>query len=117
MSTAFDHTRDPHDATPAQEPCAACSAEVDQLRAEVDQLRQTMKTRPVIDQARGMVMALGRCSSQRAWEVLVEVSQHSNTKLRHVAESLVASATGASMPCPVGDALNVALRRLRTGGQ
>ncbi|MEV8565519.1 ANTAR domain-containing protein [Streptomyces sp. NPDC051322] len=122
MSTAFDHARDPHDAAPAQQPHgtpgeAAWCAELDQLRAEVGQLRQAMKTRPVIDQARGMVMVLGPCSSQTAWEVLVEVSQHSNTKLRDVAEALVATATGESMPCPVGDALTGALRRLRTGGR
>lgn len=38
----------------------------------------------VIDEARGMVMAMGPCTAQEAWGVLVEVSQHTNVKLRVV---------------------------------
>ncbi|WP_051716840.1 ANTAR domain-containing protein [Streptomyces megasporus] len=89
--------------------------ELDRLRAEVAQLRRAMATRPVIDQARGMVMAAGRCTPRIAWEVLVEVSQHTNTKLHTVAARLVATTAGDPLPEPIRAALHTALRRRSRG--
>jgi hypothetical protein len=91
------------------------AAEIDRLRAEVADLRRAMDSYPVIDQARGMVMILGRCTPEDAWEVLVEVSQHTNTKLRAVAAHLVASAAGDTLPEPTRRALCAALHRRRRG--
>ncbi|TGG77667.1 ANTAR domain-containing protein [Streptomyces albus] len=88
--------------------------EIEQLRAEVSQLRQALDSRPVIDQARDMVMALGPCDAEVAWQVLVQVSQHSNIKLRHVAAALVAGAEGTPVPKPIRKALASALHRVRT---
>ncbi|MFG3262352.1 ANTAR domain-containing protein [Streptomyces bobili] len=91
---------------------AALLAEVVELRAENRQLGQALATRAVIDQARGMVMALAPCSSERAWEVLVGVSQHCNIKLRDVAAALVATTKDQTLPEPIQRELRRALRRL-----
>ncbi|WP_327094573.1 ANTAR domain-containing protein [Streptomyces sp. W16] len=41
--------------------------EIPQLRARDEQLERALVSRAAIDQARGMVMALAPCSSDRAW--------------------------------------------------
>ncbi|WP_371655883.1 MULTISPECIES: ANTAR domain-containing protein [unclassified Streptomyces] len=91
---------------------AALVAAVLELRAENDQLNKALSSRAVIDQARGMVMALAPCSSERAWGLLVDVSQRCNIKLRDVAAALVATAQGESLPAPMQRELRHALRRL-----
>ncbi|GAA2539091.1 hypothetical protein GCM10010423_41070 [Streptomyces levis] len=79
------------------------------LQEEVDQLRQAIASRPVIDQARGILMATHGCSSDQAWHILRETSQLSNTKLRDVAAAVTASAE-ADGPAPPA-ALRTALQR------
>ena len=54
-----------------------------------DQLRQAMQSRAVIEQAKGIVMGTRRCTDSQAFDVLVELSQKSNRKLRDVAQALV----------------------------
>lgn len=90
----------------------ALVAEVLKLRAEVEQLSTALGSRTVIDQARGMVMALAPCSGERAWELLVDVSQHGNVKLRDVAAALVASTDGEALPETLQRTLRDALHRL-----
>ncbi|MFI9801438.1 ANTAR domain-containing protein [Streptomyces sp. NPDC052302] len=51
-------------------------------------------------------------SSDRAWDVLVDVSQRCNTKLRDVAAALVATTTDEALPEPIQRELRRALRRL-----
>ena len=63
-------------------------------RALGDQLRQAMQSRAVIEQAKGVVMAARRCTDVEAFDVLVELSQTSNRKLRDVAQAVVDEATG-----------------------
>ncbi|MER5540273.1 ANTAR domain-containing protein [Streptomyces mirabilis] len=89
----------------------ALAAEVLELRAINEQLRRALASRAVIDQARGMVMALTPCSSARAWDLLVDVSQHCNVKLRDVAAALVATAKGEALPDRLQRELRRALRR------
>ncbi|MEU3191495.1 ANTAR domain-containing protein [Streptomyces sp. NPDC006992] len=90
------------------------TARIDALDTEVGQLREALASRPVIDQARGMVMALAPCDAETAWQVLVRVSQHSNVKLRSVAAALVSGAAGTAVPKPVRKHLATALREVRT---
>ncbi|MBY8869465.1 ANTAR domain-containing response regulator [Streptomyces sennicomposti] len=79
-----------------------------QLQQEVAQLRQAIASRPVIDQARGILMAAHACTPQQAWDILREASQRSNTKLRTVAAWVVEGARpDAPAPPP---ALRHALR-------
>ncbi|WP_323138703.1 MULTISPECIES: ANTAR domain-containing protein [Streptomyces] len=63
-------------------------------RIELVQLRRAMRTRPVIDLARGVLMASFGLSPEQAWEALVTVSQNTNTKLHHVAEEIVGAVAG-----------------------
>ena len=70
-------------------------------RIELVQLRRAMRTRPVIDLARGVLMASFGLFPEHAWEVLVTVSQNTNTKLHHVAEEIVSAVTGP----PLSEAL------------
>lgn len=90
----------------------ALLAEVLELRARNEQLEQALESRAVIDQARGMVMVLAPCSSERAWGLLVEVSQHCNVKLRDVAAALVATTKGQELPEALRREWRGALRRL-----
>ncbi|MFD0305279.1 ANTAR domain-containing protein [Streptomyces sp. NPDC127119] len=77
------------------------------------QLRAAVQRRPVIDMARGMLMARWSCSEDDAWELLVNVSQHSNTKLHDIAEAVLASAHGGPLPVPLQEHLAAAVARLR----
>ncbi|MFG2985882.1 ANTAR domain-containing protein [Streptomyces sp. NPDC048258] len=92
----------------------ALIAEILDLRAEVEQLSRALESRAVIDQARGMVMALAPCSGEKAWDLLVDVSQHRNVKLRDVAAALVGSTAGEALPDALQRALRDAFRRLHT---
>jgi len=87
--------------------------QLDLLRTEVEQLRQAIVTRPVIDQARGVLMAAYSCSPDQAWDVLREASQVSNTKLREVAAMVTAEAGGGDrLPSPeLRRALRTAIER------
>ncbi|MGW0734804.1 ANTAR domain-containing protein [Streptomyces sp. NPDC002851] len=91
---------------------AALLAEVVELRARSEQLGWALASRVLVDQARGMVMALTPYSNDRAWDLLVDVSQHCNIKLRDVAAALVATTKDRTLPEPIQRELHRALRRL-----
>ncbi len=57
------------------------------------QLRSALTTRAVIDQAKGILMALHCIPPEDAFELLVKASQEQNVKLREVAQDFVTSAT------------------------
>jgi anti-anti-sigma factor len=88
--------------------------EADQdLHIELVQLRRALQTRPVIDLARGVLMASFALSPQDAWNVLVTVSQKTNTKLHHVAEDLVAAVNGDAPPGPLRQELAAAVTAVK----
>ncbi|MFC9506858.1 ANTAR domain-containing protein [Streptomyces sp. NPDC057002] len=105
----------PHDPAPAASSAVALerAERLDLLQSEVEQLRQAIASRPVIDQARGILMATHGCTSDQAWHILRETSQLSNTKLRDVAAAVTASADPDGPPPPpeLRTALNKALAR------
>ena len=59
------------------------------VQEQVDQLKEAVASHAVVDQAIGMVVALGRVTPDQGWEVLRDVSQHTNIKLRNVAELIL----------------------------
>ncbi|MFJ1971125.1 ANTAR domain-containing protein [Streptomyces sp. NPDC087903] len=71
--------------------CPENAEHLDVLREELEQLRHALTSRPVIDQARGILMATHAIPSDRAWQILREASQLSNIKLRTIAETVTAS--------------------------
>ncbi|MGY6021727.1 anti-sigma factor antagonist [Streptomyces spinosirectus] len=85
------------------------------LAVENAQLHRALHTRAPVDLARGMLMASFRLNAEQARQVLVTASQHSNTKLRDIADTLLESADGrAPLPEPLADHLAGAVR-LHTG--
>lgn len=60
---------------------------------QAESLQEAMRSRAVIEQAKGILMALHKTSSDEAFEVLVRTSQRSHTKLRDVAAQIVAQAS------------------------
>ncbi|MGP3923494.1 ANTAR domain-containing protein [Streptomyces sp. 8N616] len=60
-----------------------------EVLAEVDQLDTALRTRPVVDQACGIVMYVLECDVERAMTLLRRLSQRTNRKLSDLAEALV----------------------------
>ncbi|MFE6616397.1 ANTAR domain-containing protein [Amycolatopsis sp. NPDC057786] len=66
-----------------------------QARDTAEQLHTALRNRAVIDQAKGILMAVHRIDADEAFRRLVEQSQRENLKLRDVAIRFVVQATGA----------------------
>jgi hypothetical protein len=81
------------------------------LQAEVDQMKEAMTSHAVIDQAIGMVVALGRVSPDQGWQVLQEVSQRTYIKLRTIAELILVWGRRGDIPPEVHAQLEAALDR------
>ncbi|WP_326647892.1 MULTISPECIES: ANTAR domain-containing protein [unclassified Streptomyces] len=86
--------------------------EVQALREELAGLRHALSTHPVIDMARGVIMATASCTPDQAWQVLVSVSQHTNIKLRDIAQHIVEGVAGEPPAEPIRAALRSALSAL-----
>jgi GAF domain-containing protein len=80
---------------------SAASATIVQARRylrtqeRVDEITAALTSRAEIDQAKGVLMAQHAITAERAFQMLVLRSQHTNTKLRDVARDLLKSVTGA----------------------
>ncbi len=62
-------------------------------RRQVAQLHEALASRAVIDQAKGIVMAVHRISADEAFTMLVDQSQQEQRKLRDLAEQFVDETT------------------------
>ncbi|MFG1664604.1 ANTAR domain-containing protein [Streptomyces sp. Y7] len=65
----------------------------------------------MVDQAIGMMVALGRVTPDQDWAVLREVSQHTNIKPRRVAELVVLWGREGQIPSAIRAELEDALDR------
>ncbi|WP_050947805.1 PAS and ANTAR domain-containing protein [Mycobacterium xenopi] len=74
----------------------------DETRQEVldEALPELLESRAVIEQAKGMLMAIYRISAEQAFRVLRWRSQETNVKLRALAQQLVTEVT-AAVPMPL----------------
>lgn len=90
---------------------AAEADRIFELQEEVDQLKAAVASHAVVDQAIGMVVALGRLSPDQGWEVLKDVSQHTNIKLRNVADFILVWGRTGEMPPEIRVELEEALER------
>lgn len=80
-------------------------ANLDQHHAAVllaEGLQQAMRSRAVIEQAKGVLMAREHCSAEQAFELLVQKSQRDNVKLRDIAQALVERVTRREGTGPTG---------------
>ncbi|HET6794817.1 MAG TPA: ANTAR domain-containing protein [Acidimicrobiales bacterium] len=79
------------------------NAELYHITSErASQLATALESRAVIDQAKGILMAVQRCGPDEAFDLLRRASQRENRKLRAVAESIVARVGSAGSPAPPG---------------
>ncbi|WP_344340002.1 ANTAR domain-containing protein, partial [Kitasatospora putterlickiae] len=69
---------------------------VDRLRTEAEGLRRAMRSRGVIEQAKGMLTERLGCTPDEAFEHLVRLSQDTNRKVADLAAGLV----GVAAPPP-----------------
>lgn len=70
--------------------------------ATAEQLQEALRSRAVIDQALGVIMAQQRCDSQEAFALLRRASQNRNRKLRDVASDVITGVSGKP-PVPPPD--------------
>jgi GAF domain-containing protein len=61
-----------------------------------ERLGEAMRSRAVIEQAKGMLMAAQQCNEDEAFQLLVLASQRENIKLREIASRIVSSAVQRS---------------------
>ena len=83
-------------ATPFAEQLAAAMLSVEANRATAElarNLAEAMRSRAVIEQAKGMIMADEHIDADAAFQRLAELSQHANVKLRDVARRIVETRT------------------------
>ena len=85
--------------------------EIEQLRAEKEQLNQAVTSHAAVDQAIGVLLLIGNITPEDGFTVLREVSQRTNTKLSSIAEQIVKHAQGAALPEIVLTELRAALAR------
>ncbi|MFJ4715374.1 ANTAR domain-containing protein [Streptomyces sp. NPDC088785] len=86
------------------------------LQDEMRQLQQAIVSHSVVDHAIGVVISLGGLTPDQGWDVLKEVSQHTNTKLREIAGQVIAWTCGGELPDDTRQALDTALLRARDPG-
>ncbi len=65
-------------------------------RRQAVELRQALTTRAVIDQAKGILMAVHGIGADEAFAMLADRSQHENVKLRDLAQRFVDDVIGSS---------------------
>ncbi|MEW2469358.1 ANTAR domain-containing protein [Streptomyces sp. NPDC046994] len=100
----------------AQEPLSRAELvlECEQLKVENDQLQRAVTSHAIVDQAIGVVVVIGQIAPEEAWRVLRDVSQHTNIKLRVVAEDVLSFARGEALPDYELGELQRALTRYQT---
>ncbi|MGW6486219.1 ANTAR domain-containing protein [Streptomyces sp. NPDC055056] len=55
----------------------------------------------MVDQAIGIILSVGHFNPEQGWDVLREISQRTNIKLRHVAELIVDWARTGHLPADI----------------
>ncbi|MGW5651296.1 ANTAR domain-containing protein [Streptomyces humi] len=79
------------------------------LQREVDQLRHALVSHAVVDQAIGVLRAVHGLGGRESWDVLQQVSQDLNVKLREVAADVLRWADSGRLPDRTGPALREAV--------
>lgn len=67
-------------------------------RSQYARLLARLETMPVIEQAKGIIMAQAHCGEAEAFDKLRRASQQSNVPVRELAARIVAKAAGTTSP-------------------
>ena len=81
----------------------------EELELLVAGLHEAMRSRAVIEQAKGVLMGTHRCSASRGFERLSQASQDHNVRVRDLCAALTAGAAGRAA-CPPGADVAAAVR-------
>jgi hypothetical protein len=93
---AVEEERRTRDRTVTATPVERLTEDLSQALHELEGLRDAMRTRATIEQAKGVIMLVRNCGPDEAFHELVRLSQTSQVKLHDLAGSLVQQvATGA----------------------
>ncbi|MFI9809576.1 ANTAR domain-containing protein [Streptomyces sp. NPDC052301] len=87
---------------------------IGELQNEIGQLHNAVVSHAVVDQAIGVVIAVGGLRPDQGFEILRQVSQTTNIKLRQVAEQIVDWTSSESLPDEIRHALDAALSTARS---
>ena len=74
------------------------------------QLERALATRPVIEQAKGVLVGATHCTADEAFTQLVSASQNSNIKLSLLAASIVSMASGRGVHNAQSRAVDAVIR-------
>ena len=74
------------------------SARIAELEAEVAQLKEALARRQLIGVATGLLAQRFSIGPDRAWSLLVRLSQNGHVKVRDIAEALINAHCGLSGP-------------------
>jgi hypothetical protein len=74
--------------------------QVRELHTLVESLRNQLASQPVIEQAKGIIMANSHCDQDQAFDILRRASQRSNVKLREVARQVVLKSSLVEQQAP-----------------
>ncbi|MGV9883790.1 ANTAR domain-containing protein [Streptomyces sp. NPDC003006] len=88
-----------------------------ELQRKVSQLEQAVESHATVDQAIGIVVAVGRLTPGQGWTVLRETSQHTNIKLSRVADLIVTWGCAGDLPEEVRRALDASLSRAQANSE
>ncbi len=80
-----------------------------QLENKIAQLEQAVDSHAVIDQAIGVLVAVGRMTPAEAWDVLRETSMCTNIKVRHVADLVVTWGESGTLAADIREQLSTRL--------
>ncbi|GGM26493.1 hypothetical protein GCM10010129_83720 [Streptomyces fumigatiscleroticus] len=83
------------------------------MSAELGRLRRALRTRPVIDLARGILMATFDLTSEAAWSVLAATSRHTDIAVHRLARDLIDTVNGTPLPGRVQEQLVAAVARAK----
>jgi AmiR/NasT family two-component response regulator len=67
--------------------------EMNLLRTKCEQLQQALRSGATVNQAKGLIMAIERCTPDEASHALTRMSQRSKVSIRDVAAGLVHAAS------------------------
>jgi hypothetical protein len=65
-----------------------------ELVAEVTDLRRALRSRPTIEQAKGVIMAERECSPDEAFELLRQLSRDTNVRVADLSAAIIQSTAG-----------------------
>ena len=93
---------------------AALQSEISALQQQIGQLRDSVVSQAVIDQAIGVILVLGRLRPHQGIEVLMAVSERTGLSVRVIAGQLVDCAVTERPPEGIRLALETAMADARS---